>query len=69
MDQYYVNNRTETNPHKDHEVHKAGCRYMPIYDRTALGLHRNCKSAVLEAKKKYSNSDGCKTCCPECHSH
>lgn len=66
MSTYYVN----TNPQKngDHEVHKSNCQYLPnILNRKYLGDYSNCKDAVAEAKKTYKQSNGCKTCCSDCH--
>lgn len=66
MKNYYVNNQAQSNG--DHEVHTADCRYLPsLLNRKALGQHENCKSAVTEAKKTYSKSDGCETCSNDCH--
>jgi hypothetical protein len=64
MKTYYVNNRAQNNG--DHEVHEEGCFYMPS-DKKNLGAHSSCEGAVKEAKKTYSKSNGCKTCCPSCH--
>jgi len=61
---YYVNNNAQHNG--DHEVHEEGCQYMPS-NKTDLGLHDDCQSAVKEAKKKYSKSNGCKYCAKPCH--
>ena len=32
MNECWVSNRTDTNPHGNHEVHKEGCSVMP-YDK------------------------------------
>jgi hypothetical protein len=64
MNDYYVNNRAQSNG--DHEVHKSGCTYMPS-DKKYLGQFSSCHDAVREAKKTYSQSNGCATCCPACH--
>lgn len=64
MKNYYVNNNAQSNG--DHEVHESGCRYMPS-DKKSLGQFSSCSGAVTEAKKTYSKSDGCATCCPDCH--
>lgn len=64
---YYVNKKAQSNG--DHEVHTEDCKYLPIPEnRKYLGEYSNCKDAVAEAKKTYSQSNGCKTCCPSCHS-
>lgn len=64
MAAYYVNNDAQTNG--DHEVHKSGCSWMPS-NKKYLGEHGSCHSAVAEAKKTYSQADGCAHCSPECH--
>ncbi len=64
MSLYYVNNRAQTNG--DHEVHEAGCYYMPI-DKKYLGNFSNCKDAVNEAKKTHKQSNGCYWCSNKCH--
>jgi hypothetical protein len=66
MKKYYVNKNAQSN--RDHEVHIEDCRYLPNSDnRKYLGEHSNCGSAVTEAKKTYSQSNGCKTCSNSCH--
>ena len=63
---YYVNKNAQSNG--DHEVHKSGCEYMPsIENRLYLGDFINCHEAVREAKKHYSQSNGCYYCSYECH--
>lgn len=67
MEKYYVA-KTTKNPGSNHEVHKAGCVYLPqIENRFYLGEFSNCQDAVREAKKYYDNVDGCYTCCRPCH--
>jgi hypothetical protein len=66
MKNYYVNQNVQSNG--DHEVHTENCVYLPSpLNRKYLGSFSNCKDAVNEAKKTYSKSNGCKTCCNECH--
>ncbi|WP_125719972.1 hypothetical protein [Flavobacterium ustbae] len=66
MKTYYVNQNAQ--PNGDHEVHTESCIYLPSFlNRKYLGIFSNCKDAVAEAKKTYSKSNGCKTCCNECH--
>ncbi|OXB04320.1 hypothetical protein [Flavobacterium pectinovorum] len=65
MKKYYVNQTKQSNG--DHEVHTDDCRYLPSANRKYLGEFSNCKPAVTEAKKTYSKSNGCKTCCNDCH--
>lgn len=64
MASYYVNNDSQSNG--DHEVHVTGCVFFPS-DRIYLGEHSSCNAAVTEAKRYYSQSNGCATCCPACH--
>lgn len=66
MERYYVNNTAQANG--DHEVHIEDCYWMQyITDKTDLGNHPNCDSAVKEAKKTHPNANGCATCSPDCH--
>ena len=66
MANYYVNKNAQEN--NDHEVHKSGCSKLPKVDnRTYLGDYDNCQSAVKEAKKYYSQVNGCYYCSNECH--
>lgn len=63
---YYVNKNKQSNG--DHEVHTENCIYLPNIDnRKYLGEFSNCADAVKEAKKTYSQSNGCKTCSNSCH--
>jgi hypothetical protein len=64
MAAYYVNNRAQANG--DHEVHVSNCPYFPS-DRTYLGDFTSCAPAVQQAKRHYSQSNGCYTCCRACH--
>ena len=64
MKTYYVNNKKQSNG--DHEVHTCDCTYIPS-DKKYLGQFSNCDAAVKEAKKTYSQSNGCKTCSNTCH--
>jgi len=66
MPRYYVNRNEQ--PNGDHEVHKEGCDWMPEDEnRKYLGNFDNCSDAVKEAKKTYSQSNGCYYCCNACH--
>ncbi len=66
MKDYYVNNTAQSNG--DHEVHTDDCQYFKsIVSKKYLGEFSSCKPAVDEAKKTYSKSNGCKTCCNACH--
>lgn len=64
---YYLNKNTQ--PTGEHEVHTSTCPYLPDpNNRIYLGSFSNCKDALTEAKKYYSNVDGCFYCSKECHS-
>lgn len=66
MVQYFVNRNEQANG--DHEVHRQGCSFMPnTENRTRLGEHGNCRTAVLAAKKIFPKSNGCFYCANECH--
>ncbi len=67
MPNYCVNKNAQ--PTGEHEVHNVDtCNYLPeTYNRLSLGWHSDCKGAIAEAKKYYSNVDGCAHCCPDCH--
>ena len=68
MAHYYVNKNSTGNPNYNHEVHTDGCQWMPAFEnRVDLGYHNSCSEALVEARKYYSNVDGCATCCPSCH--
>jgi hypothetical protein len=66
MASYYVNRNAQNNG--DHEVHRQGCSYMPASQNCLyLGEFSSCAPAVREAKKHYSQSNGCYYCSPECN--
>lgn len=66
MAAYYVNKNAQSSG--EHEVHTKGCSYLPnVENRKYLGDFSSCKPAVTEAKKHYSNVDGCYYCCNACH--
>ena len=68
MKNYYVNNNQTNNPGLHHEVHTTECHLFDlIKSKTKLGEYSSCASALVEAKKIYSDADGCKHCCPSCH--
>lgn len=65
---YYVNKNAQSNG--DHEVHATSCSYMPdARNRVYLGTFPTCNSAVREAKKYYSQVNGCYYCANACHTH
>ncbi len=61
---YYVHNRQQDGSGYNHEVHKEGCPWMP-YNAEYLGEFDSAEDALREAKKKFSDADGCARCCPE----
>ena len=66
MSKYYVNKRAQDNG--DHDVHKSDCACMPMAEnRLHLGDFSSCHDAVQEARKHYSQSNGCFYCSRECH--
>ncbi len=66
MPRYYLNRNPQ--PTGEREVHRDNCSYLPDRENQInLGIHSNCRDAVREAKRHYSNVDGCYYCSPECH--
>ena len=62
---YYVNKNAQSNG--DHEVHKTGCAWLPnAENRIYLGDFVSCVQAVTEARKHYSQVNGCAHCSPAC---
>lgn len=63
---YYLNRNAQSTG--EHEIHTMDCKYLPYAEnRILLGYFNNCKDALKEAKKYYSNVDGCHFCCNSCH--
>lgn len=67
MHRYYVNNNVQANG--DHEVHRDGCSFLPVSNRTDLGFFNTCQEAVREAKKYHLQVNGCYYCSLPCHTH
>ncbi len=67
MPRYYVIKNAQANG--DHEVHTAtGCPTPANEEnRHYLGTFGSCHGAVDEAKKVYSQSNGCANCSLPCH--
>lgn len=66
MANYYVNKNAQSNG--DHEVHKSDCSYLPgPQNRLYLGDFASCSPAVTEAKKHYTQANGCYYCANACH--
>lgn len=67
MARYYVNRNAQPDS-GDHEVHRYGCDYLPNEDnRMYLGRFNSCRPAVREARKHYSDVNGCYYCSNACH--
>lgn len=63
---YYVNRNAQ--PNGDHEVHTYNCTHGPLeHNRQYLGEFTSCAPAVREAKRYYTQSNGCYYCSPECN--
>ena len=66
MARYYVNRNAQSNG--DHEVHTSSCAYLPLPgNRVDLGEHFHCASAVVEARRHYTQVNGCYYCSYACH--
>lgn len=66
MPEYVVNQNAQ--PTGEREVHETACSYAPHpKNQIALGWHRDCFGAMVEARKFYRNVDGCYYCCKACH--
>lgn len=67
MARYYVNKNAQPDS-GDHEVHKVGCDWLPDPEnRKYLGNYESCSPAVREARKYYSDVNGCYYCSNACH--
>lgn len=63
---YYVNKTAQ--PTGEHEVHAENCIYLPeSTNRLYLGTFDSPRRAVEEAKKYYTEVDGCYFCCYPAH--
>ncbi len=66
MAHYYVNKNAQSGG--EHEVHTLSCSYLPLEaNRIYLGNFESCAPAVREARRHYSNVDGCYWCSRACH--
>lgn len=66
MEKFYVNKEAQSGG--EHEVHRSSCKHLPHSSNLEyLGYFSNCQDAVKEAKKHYTNVDGCWHCCRNCH--
>lgn len=67
MAYYYVNKNAQAGG--EHEVHNLSCDHLPYeQNRIYLGNFDDCKPAVREAAKYFTNVDGCYYCSRACHS-
>ena len=63
---YYVNKNSQLTG--EHEIHTSVCVYLPdSQNRIYLGPFDHCEEAVDEARKYFSNVDGCYHCSRDCH--
>ena len=63
---YYVNKNAQANG--DHEVHTSSCSFLPAKEnRIYLGDFTTCSKAVTEAKRHYTQCNGCYYCANACH--
>lgn len=67
MPRYYVNKNAQANG--DYEVHQVIGRPTSATEgnRLYLGQFDSCHGAVQEARKHYTQVNGCKNCSPTCH--
>lgn len=66
MASYYVNKNAQSNG--DHEVHRQGCAWTPLPEnRIYLGQFATCGPAVREARRYYTQVNGCYYCSNACH--
>lgn len=69
MPNYCVNSNAQPNS-RDHEVHDLAstkdCLPFPS-NRIDLGWHPDCQSALTDARKYYSDVNGCYYCAKGCH--
>ena len=65
---YYINDNQTSNPGLHHEVHtKEHAAQLGIRSKQYVGYYANEVEAVAQAKKIYSDADGCAICCPDAH--
>jgi hypothetical protein len=69
MPTYCVNTKEQSDS-GDHEVHDTSssrwCHPDPA-NQLSLGYHDGCASAVQDARRYYSQVNGCAFCAPTCH--
>ncbi|MCK9393251.1 MAG: hypothetical protein WCX30_02435 [Candidatus Paceibacterota bacterium] len=63
---YYIDIKAQ--PNGDYEIHTKECTHLPIHKNIKyLGEFPNCKEALREAKKYYTEANGCYYCSSDCH--
>lgn len=63
---YFVNTKAKTNG--EHEIHKAGCLFMPSnVRRQYLGNFNDSRDALHEAEHYFNHVNGCFYCSQESH--
>ncbi|SFK59058.1 hypothetical protein SAMN04487936_12021 [Halobacillus dabanensis] len=66
MAQYFVNQNQQVEG--QHEIHVEGCEFLPFEKNLLeLGGHTDCSSAIGVARSTFEEVNGCKHCCPDCH--
>jgi hypothetical protein len=66
MPNYIVNRQPQATG--EHEVHETTCSHLPdINNQQHLGSFSTCMQAVVEARRHYTNVDGCFWCSRSCH--
>ena len=66
MANYYVNTNAQANG--DHEVHRQGCYWLGLATNPEyLGAYYSCGPAVIEARRRGYNANGCYHCSNACH--
>ncbi len=50
-----------------HEMHVENCECITNNPNVEhVGAFDHCREAILEARMRYTNTHGCKECCPDC---
>lgn len=64
MSHYFIDNHA--NEEGSHEVHKVGCRKLPM-DKRYLGNFQEIDDAMMEARKEFWSSSSCERCMRDDH--
>ena len=68
MPRFCVNKNAQSTG--EHEVHNldSRCSFLPdTKNQLYLGVFTSCRGALSEARRTYSNVDGCAYCAPSCN--